>query len=81
MSTKKDKLISVKCPKELEPVFLRAEKLVSKFFSKQEHNSSKAVRKLSGDRYMLVRAEALGYHIRKSAEKIVGKENAKMFVI
>lgn len=73
------KLISVKCPKELEPVFLKAEELVKKFFSKQTHDPKRAVRKVSGDRYMLIRAEALGYYIRKSAERIVGK-NAPMFV-
>ena len=78
--TKKEKLISVKCPEELVPVFQKAEKQVKEFFSKQIHNPKTAVRKISGDRYMLVRAEALGYYIRKTAEKIVGKENAKMFV-
>ena len=78
MKTKK--LVSVKCPKELEPVFLKAEKLVREFFSRQTHDPKTAVRRVSGDRYMLVRAEALGYYIRKTAEKIVGKENAKMFV-
>ena len=76
----KKRLVSVKCPKELEPSFLKAEKLVKKFFSKQTHDPKTAVRKVSDDRYMLVRAEALGYFIRKTAEKIVGVENAKMFV-
>jgi len=77
---KSEEPISVRCPPELKPVFLKAEKLVKKFFSKQEHDPRKAIRTVSGDRYMLVRAEALGYYIRKEAEKIVGKENAKMFV-
>ncbi|MCK4589861.1 MAG: 4-vinyl reductase [Nanoarchaeota archaeon] len=77
MKTKK--LISVKCPPELEPVFLKAEKLVKNFFSNQKHDPNKAIRTVSGDRYMLIRAEALGYHIRKSAEKIVGR-NAGMFI-
>src|SRR3990172_4412357 len=77
--TKKEKLVSVKCPKELEPVFIKAEKQVKKFFSEQSHNPETAVRTVSGERYMLVRAEALGYYIRKSAEKIVGG-NAGMFV-
>ena len=75
-----DKLVSVKCPKELEPVFLNAEKMVKEFFSKESHDPAKAVRRVSGDRYMLVRAEALGYHIRKTAEQIVGPEGAKMFI-
>ena len=75
-----EKLISVECPKNLEPVFLKAEELVKKFFSEQKHNPKTAVRTVSGDRYMLVRAEALGYHIRKAAEKIVGRDNAGMFV-
>ncbi|MBC8520845.1 MAG: hypothetical protein H8D26_02475 [Methanomicrobia archaeon] len=65
-----EKLVSVRCPKELEPIFLRAEKLVEVFFAKQEHDPTKAVRTISGDRYMLVRAEVLGYWIRKVAEKI-----------
>ena len=76
----KEKLDSVICPPELEQVFLKAEKRVSKFFSKQHHDPKTAVRSVSGDRYMLVRAEALGYHIRKAAEKIVGPANAGMFV-
>lgn len=77
---KTKKLISVKCPNELEPVFLRAEESVKKFFSKQSHDPKKAIRKVSGDRYMLVKAEALGYYIRKSAERVVGKKNAPMFI-
>lgn len=76
----KNKPISVICPPELNNAFLKSEKLVKDFFSKQKHNPKTAVRTISRERYMLVRAEALGYHIRKSAEKIVGKENAKMFV-
>jgi len=75
----KQKLASVICPPELEPVFLKAEEKVKKFFSDQKHDSKKAIRTVSNDRYMLVRAEALGYYIRKSAEKIVGR-NAGMFI-
>jgi hypothetical protein len=60
-----EKLVSVRCPKELEPIFLKAEKLVKEFFANQEHDPTKAVRTISGDRYMLVRAEVLGYWLRK----------------
>ncbi|MFC1800702.1 hypothetical protein ACFLYT_01465 [Nanoarchaeota archaeon] len=78
--TKKQKLVSVICPPQLEPAFLNAEKMVKEFFSKQTHDPKKAVRTVGGERYMLVRAEALGYHIRKSAEKVVGPDGAGYFI-
>ena len=75
-----EKLVSVRCPKELEPIFLRAEKQVKEFFANQEHDPTKAVRTISGDRYMLVRAEVLGYWLRKVAEKIYGTEGTDVLV-
>lgn len=52
---------TVKTPKELKPVFSKAEKIVGDYFSKINLNPKKGAITINNERYVLVRASALSH--------------------
>lgn len=52
-------LNSVKVPKEMEPLFTKAESYVKNFFSKEERLPNKGIISINGQRYILVRASSM----------------------
>ena len=52
---------TVKTPKELKPIFSKAEKIVGEYFNKINLNPKKGVITINNERYVLVRASALSH--------------------
>lgn len=52
-------LRSVKVPKDLEPIFARAQKFVSKYFEERRENANKGTIEIFGQRYIFVRAASM----------------------
>lgn len=52
-------LKTVKVPKEFEPLFIRAQEFVSKYFEEREENASKGTIEIFGQRYIFVRAASM----------------------
>ena len=52
-------LDTVKVPEEFEPIFLKAEEYVGKYFSERRDDPSKGLIEVFGERYVLVRAASI----------------------
>ena len=52
-------LKTVSVPPEMEPLFAKAETVVSRFFAGMAHHPSKGTIEINGERYLLVRAASL----------------------
>ncbi|MFH1370422.1 MAG: V4R domain-containing protein [Planctomycetota bacterium] len=50
---------TVKVPPEMEPLFIRAQEYVSKYFAKRVEDPTKGEISISGERYILVRAASM----------------------
>lgn len=53
---------TVKCPKPFEPLFEKAEEYVSNSFEKKKFQPEKGTITINGERYILVRAQAMSVH-------------------
>ena len=52
-------LNTVKVPKEFEPVFVKAQEYVNRFFKEKKEDPSKGTIEIFGERYILVRAASM----------------------
>lgn len=52
-------LKTVKIPKQMEPLFEKAEKYVAKYFSEEKRDPTKGIITIGGQRYILVRATSM----------------------
>lgn len=73
-------LKSVRVPPAFVPPFARAEGFVEGLFSKFERNPEKGTLHVSGERYVLVRAESFYLSWFDSLEQTFGEETAREFV-
>ncbi|MFH0827933.1 MAG: ATP-binding protein [Candidatus Omnitrophota bacterium] len=72
-------LNTVKVPKEIEPVFEKAQEYVSKYFKEKKEDPLKSGIEISGERYILVRAASMSvdfFDIVKALYKDKGEEEA-----
>lgn len=53
---------TVKVPKEMEPLFEKAQEYVKKYFSTREEDPTKGIITIGGERYILVRAASMSVH-------------------
>jgi len=77
-------LKTVKVPKEMEPLFAKAEEAVSAYFGQQKREPEKGTIEIFGERYVLVRAAALSVEFFGLVESILGehsKEEARDFAL
>jgi diguanylate cyclase (GGDEF)-like protein len=65
-------LKTVKVPKKFQAIFTSAEKTVSRFFGNGNIDVSKATIKISGERYLLVRASSLSIDFFKCVAHLYG---------
>lgn len=68
-------LKTVNVPDSMRPIFQRAEKLVSDYFSQLKLQPSQGTIEISGERYVLVRAASLSVEFFSVIERIFGEEN------
>jgi len=67
-------LKTVKVPKEMEPLFAKAEEVVSTYFGKRKTEPEKGTIEIFGERYIMVRAAALSVEFFDLVQSIVGDE-------
>lgn len=75
-------LKTVKVPKEMEPLFAKAEKVVSEYFSARKEDPSKGTIEVFGDRYIMVRAASLSVEFFGLCKNLFGEgreEEARIF--
>ena len=75
-----DPLSTVSVPAQLQPVFLRAQRYVQKYFEQRKEVPSKAQIEVSGERYILVRAASMSkefFDLVMSLYKDRGEEEAR----
>jgi two-component sensor histidine kinase/predicted hydrocarbon binding protein len=61
---------TVKVPKQIEPIFNKAEKLVGKYFKSLKFSPSKGSIEINNERYVLVRASALSHEFLNSFKQL-----------
>jgi two-component sensor histidine kinase/predicted hydrocarbon binding protein len=61
---------TVKVPKQIEPIFNKAEKLVGKYFESLKFSPSKGSIEINNERYVLVRASALSHEFLNSFKQL-----------
>ena len=66
-------LRTVRTPTEMEPLFTRAEEVVSSYFSKREHNPAAGTIEIYGERYVLVRGAALSVEFFQLVRHLFGE--------
>ncbi len=72
-------LDTVKVPKTLEPLFLKAQEYVKRYFSERSENPSQGTIEIFGQRYILVRGASLSvdlFELMKERYKDAGEEEA-----
>jgi len=72
-------LETVKVPKEFEPLFLKAEEYVSKYFKLKKEDPTKGMLEIFGERYVLVRAASMSVDFFETVKKLYndkGEEEA-----
>jgi PAS domain S-box-containing protein len=67
-------LKTVNVPKEMEPLFAKAEEVVSAYFGKRKMEPEKGTIEIFGERYIMVRAAALSVEFFDLVQSIVGDE-------
>jgi len=65
-------LTTVDVPKDFEPIFARAEKVVSSYFAGRSHDPSRAAIEIGGERYILVRAASLSIEFFALVRRLFG---------
>ena len=65
-------LKTVDVPKEFEPVFARAEEVVSSYFAGRSHDPSRAAIEIGGERYILVRGASLSIEFFSLVKRLFG---------
>jgi signal transduction histidine kinase len=66
------KLRTVRVPRELEPAFLAAEDVVSRYFAETRRDPSQGTIEIAGERYVLVRAASLSVEFFAMVEELFG---------
>lgn len=72
-------LNTVKVPEEFEPIFLKAEEYVGKYFSERREDPSKGLIEVFGERYVLLRAASMSvdfFDTVKNLYRDAGEEEA-----
>ena len=72
-------LNTVKCPKEFEPLFAKAQEYVGKYFSQSVQDPTKGTIEIFGQRYILVRAASMSIDFFEAVTNLYedsGPENA-----
>lgn len=77
MFGKKATLNTVKCPKDFEPIFLKAQEYVSKFFSEEKVDPSKGTIEIFGERYILMRAASMSVEFFNTVDNLFGEKASK----
>ena len=70
-------LKTVKVPEQFEPLFEKAEEVVSAYFSKRREDPSKGTIEIFESRYVMVRGAALSVEFFGLVEELFGKEREK----
>lgn len=70
-------LETVKVPKEYEPVFQKAQDYVKRYFKDQHGDSTKGTIKISGERYLLIRAASMSIEFFKTVEDLYKSRGKK----
>ena len=79
-SDARDRLTTVKVPEALEPLFLRAQDYVARYFSERIENPDAATISIAGERYVLLRAASLSVEFVEMVMKLYqdkGTEEAR----
>jgi hypothetical protein len=72
--------ISVKVPKEFEPLFDMAEGHVSKLFEQFQRTPTKGTLHIGGERYVLIRGQSLFIALFDQLQDVFGDEQAHSFI-
>ncbi len=65
-------LDTVSVPREMEPLFARAEQIVSRYFRDRKHDPAHGTIEIFGERYVLVRAASLSVEFFRMVEDMYG---------
>jgi len=65
-------LKTVDVPEQFEPIFARAEQVVSEYFAGRSHDPSRAAIEIDGERYVLVRAASLSIEFFAMVRRLFG---------
>lgn len=68
-----DKPKTVSCPEPFVPLFKQAEESMQQFFSGEKSNPEKGTLTISGERYIMARAETFSVELRKILEEQYGR--------
>jgi len=66
-------LETVRVPEALEPLFRKAEELVSRFFAERKHDPTRGTIEIVGERYVLVRAASLSVEFFQVVDDLFGE--------
>ena len=64
---------TVKVPREMEPLFAKAEEVVAKYFAQRAEDPTRGTIEIFGERYVLVRAAALSVEFFSLTERLFGE--------
>lgn len=64
----------------MAPVFMKAEEIISKFFTKVEYYPEKGRIEIDNDRYMWVRASSLAVSFRNTIEDVYGEKGTDQII-
>lgn len=67
----------VRCPEPFAPLFVEAEQIMGGFFADLERHPEKGHISVSGDRYLLMRAESLSFELHDELRKTFGDVGAR----
>ncbi len=68
---------TVKVPEQMQPLFERAEAVVSEYFKHRKDDPTKGTVEISGDRYVMIRAPALAIEFFDLVEGLFGRGREK----
>jgi len=72
--TRGPSLKTVRVPREMEPLFAKAEEMVSKFFNNRKDDPEHGTIEIFGERYILIRAASLSVEFFGQVEQLFGSE-------
>ncbi len=76
-STQKPAVTLVNCPEPFEPLFAAAEQIIGSFFTGLVQRPAQAELEISGERYILMRAESIGVELFRELKKSFGEAGAR----
>ena len=67
----------VRCPEPFAPLFVEAERIMSGFFADLQRDPEKGQISVSGERYLLMRAESISFELHDELRKTFGDAGAR----